>query len=256
MGKILVVDDDLAFRDSSYTVLSRDGHRVMTYPFGSKLQGLIQEQKPDLVLVHVASSDDQGTRLLKMLQDNPAWKVPGVAVCRERNPDLDKVVYQTGGLDVIDKDTPAQEFCERVNRLLAVKHRVFKEAQEIRNVKLLVVDDEAPVRELLGGYFERKGFRTFAAENGEKALMTVEKEKPDVVILDVTMPGMDGILTLKKIKQITPSATVIMACGVVDDKIMKQAADYGASAYVLKPLDLQYLEVLVMTKIMTGAAGQ
>lgn len=250
MGKILVVDDDIEFRESCYGILSRDGHHVLTYPFGSKLLQLVHQERPDLLLADC--ENPAGLELLKSLQAHSEWKVPGAAFVSQTEPDMEKKIYQAGALDIFLKSATGGDFCQRVGRLLSVKHRIFNEAQEIRGAKILVVDDEEPIRQMLMFYFEKKGFRVYGAESGEKALLLAEKENPGVVLLDITMPGMDGILTLKKLREKKITASVIIASSVPDEKIMAQACSLGACAYVLKPFDVAYLEFLVAAKLLTS----
>ena len=74
-----------------------------------------------------------------------------------------------------------------------------------------------------------------------------------MILLDVTMPGMDGILTLKKIREADPDAGIVMATAVQDEQIAKEAIELGAYAYCVKPFDMQYLEMVVLTRLVISA---
>jgi len=78
----------------------------------------------------------------------------------------------------------------------------------------------------------------------------VKAEKPAIVLLDVKMPGMDGLVTLKKIKEIDESIGVIMITGVENENIANEAMKSGAYDYIIKPIDLDRLEVCLLTKIL------
>ncbi len=119
--------------------------------------------------------------------------------------------------------------------------------------KILVVDDEAGIRNLLKRFFEAKGYQTILAGSGEEALALLEKEKPSLVLLDVSMPGMDGIQALKKIRDIDPNVGVVMITGLNDEHIAKRATEMGAYAYVVKPFDMKYLELVVLTRLLMAA---
>lgn len=79
----------------------------------------------------------------------------------------------------------------------------------------------------------------------------VKTEKPRVIFLDITMPEMTGIEALKKIREIDKEVGIIMATAVIDENVAKQAIEYGASDYIIKPFDLHYLEKSLMVKLAT-----
>ncbi|RRJ84837.1 SpoIIE family protein phosphatase [Aestuariirhabdus litorea] len=112
---------------------------------------------------------------------------------------------------------------------------------------LLVIDDEAPVRESVAAYLEDSGFTIFQAENGFSGLELIKKEQPDVVICDLRMPRMDGLSVLRSIRDIAPHTPVIVVsgAGVMSDVV--EALRLGASDYLIKPIvDLEVLEHSVM----------
>jgi len=113
-------------------------------------------------------------------------------------------------------------------------------------VKILVVDDEKDVCDFTENFFKDRGFSVSCAYNGNDAISALEKEHPDIILLDVRMEGMDGITALKQIKQIAPSTVVIMVTAVDDIEKISQAKILGAREYVTKPLVLEELEKKVL----------
>ncbi|MDQ1240176.1 MAG: hypothetical protein QG577_2362 [Thermodesulfobacteriota bacterium] len=103
--------------------------------------------------------------------------------------------------------------------------------------KVLLVDDEEQFVEILSGRLETRGFTVATAFSGDEAIEVLEKQEPDVVILDVVMPGQEGIDTLREIKQLRPLTEVIMLTGhgTVDSAI--QGMRLGAYDYLMKPTD-------------------
>ncbi|MCX5707969.1 MAG: response regulator [Candidatus Omnitrophica bacterium] len=101
---------------------------------------------------------------------------------------------------------------------------------------ILVVDDEEVIRE----YFQKVLFdyRVMVAASGEEALALLRHDRPDLVLLDIRLPGIDGIQTLKKIKEFDKNITVIMLSAFGDQNTSKQAAKFGAYAFLSKPFDL------------------
>lgn len=109
-----------------------------------------------------------------------------------------------------------------------------------RKIKVLMVDDEEKFRSTTEKILQRKGFQTVLAASGEEAIEKLD-EQPDVVILDVKMPGMDGHQTLKEIKKRSPDVPVIMLTGHGALPSAKEALEKGAFDYLTKPCDINIL---------------
>jgi len=111
--------------------------------------------------------------------------------------------------------------------------------------KILIVDDERIVRESLFHWFEDEGYDVETAEDGLSALKIFDKEKYDLVLLDMKMPGMSGIELLIKIKEIDPLCIVILITAYASVPTAIQALKEGAYDYVTKPVDPDELNHLV-----------
>ena len=114
--------------------------------------------------------------------------------------------------------------------------QVIRQGGGTQPARLLVVDDEAFVREAIELYFVTEGFDVFSASGGPEALELFAKESIDLAILDIVMPGMDGIELLRAMKKSHPDIEVVMAsgCGTLDTAI--EAMRLGAYDYVTKPI--------------------
>ena len=110
--------------------------------------------------------------------------------------------------------------------------------------KVLVVDDEARVVQSIAGVLEDEGFRVITTGSGAEAIELFEKETPDVTLLDIWMPGMDGIEVLKRLKAISPDCLVIMISGHATISTAMAAVKFGAFDFIEKPLSL---DLLLMT---------
>ena len=102
-------------------------------------------------------------------------------------------------------------------------------------IKFLVVDDEKGVSDQLKEFLENRGYKAFATTDGEKALELARNEKPNIVILDIRMPGLSGIDVLRELKKINPKIRVIMLTGYADDTTRNISKELGASNYMTKP---------------------
>ena len=117
----------------------------------------------------------------------------------------------------------------------------------------LVVDDEPPVGQLLADFFTPKGYEVICALGGLEGLSKLEKHRPDVILMDVRMPDMDGITVLRRIREVSPWVGVLMMSGNTDTDAAKETLQLGAFDYVLKPFDLDYLDRAVH-KMLTAAS--
>jgi DNA-binding response OmpR family regulator len=108
--------------------------------------------------------------------------------------------------------------------------------------RILVVDDEPEVRQLMEHFLTERGYEVSIAENGQLALAALDTFKPDVVLLDMHMPVMDGLETLKQLAVRSPSLPVIMVTVNDDVDTTTNLLQMGAADYVPKPFNLDYLE--------------
>jgi CheY-like chemotaxis protein len=115
--------------------------------------------------------------------------------------------------------------------------------------KVLIVDDEPEVGQVLGEFLESRGYDTVLANSGPAALDTLEREHPDLVLLDVMMPGMDGVAVLSRIVALHPSVPVIMVTANADISVTSKLLAMGAVDYIPKPFDLEYLDQSVSVQL-------
>ena len=116
--------------------------------------------------------------------------------------------------------------------------------------KVLVVDDEIAVCKELRKFLEGKNCEVVEAYDGDQAVALYRQERPDVVLLDIRMPGKDGLETFREIRGFDPEASVIMVTAVRDSEVALQAMEEGAFEYITKPINPDYLELALMTKIV------
>lgn len=115
-----------------------------------------------------------------------------------------------------------------------------RQSEHACKITILVIDDEASIRRSLTGVFQDEGYEVLLAEDGERALEILRGAKPSLVLLDIWMPGKDGIETLKSIKEIYPDLPVIMISGHATIATAIKATRLGAADFIEKPLDLDH----------------
>jgi two-component system response regulator (stage 0 sporulation protein F) len=111
--------------------------------------------------------------------------------------------------------------------------------------KLLIVDDQYGIRLLLHEIFKKEGYEVFQAANGFQAIDIVIKDCPDLVILDMKIPGMDGVEILKRIKEINKDIKVILMTAYGELDIIEEAKKLGALQYFPKPFDIDEIKKVV-----------
>jgi DNA-binding response OmpR family regulator len=111
--------------------------------------------------------------------------------------------------------------------------------------RVLVVDDDPGVRDYLEALGTRRGWRIFVASRGEEALGSLGEIRPDVITLDVALPGIDGLETLRRLKEIRPDLPVIIVSGQDARATLARALALGASDFLHKPFAAEDLEAAV-----------
>ena len=117
--------------------------------------------------------------------------------------------------------------------------------------KLLIVDDEIDITEFAKSFFVKRDVDVFTAGGGAEALAIIEKETPDLVLLDVQMEEMSGVETLRILREGNNNVKVIMVTGAEDETIVAEANSLGIQKYIHKPLILEELEKVVMKELNT-----
>lgn len=114
--------------------------------------------------------------------------------------------------------------------------------------KILVVDDDPDMRRMLRWILTPLG-RVFEAADGVEALRALKDEKPALMLLDVTMPGVDGLVVLERARAAAPHLVVVMLTGLEDLAVARTALELGARSYITKPFDPEVLrcEILRLT---------
>jgi two-component system nitrogen regulation response regulator NtrX len=110
---------------------------------------------------------------------------------------------------------------------------------------ILIVDDETTILQSLSGILSDEGYETLTASNGYEALKIIEEESPDLVLLDIWMPGMDGIETLREIKRTNPFLQVVIISGHGTIETAVKATKLGAYHFVEKPLSIEKVVVTI-----------
>jgi signal transduction histidine kinase/CheY-like chemotaxis protein len=177
IGTVLVIDDEAAVRDLMQRFLTREGFRVVTASGGEEGLRRARELRPDAITLDVMMPGMDGWAVLSALKADAA--VADIPVIMLTIVDDKNLGYALGASDYLTKPIDR----ERLVKVLA-QHR--------RDRPVLVVDDDAGLRQLLRRMLEPEGFTVVEAENGRVALERLDDVRPSVILLDLMMPEMDG----------------------------------------------------------------
>ena len=255
MPKVLVVDDDAQVREQLYDALTGKGHAVVTAGSGEQALELLKAQRPQLVVLDLGLPKLSGLDTAKRIREfDEAVPIVFCRGAKDAEPSADELkalrVTQVVSKEAWD-----------VARILPLLDGAAKSAKAPSAASagglagtLLVIDDDTQVQSLLKLFFEKKGLRVVTAGSGEEGLKALSRS-PVLIMLDVNMPGMDGVLTLKKIKAAAPKVPVVMMSGGGEEGMARAALNAGAYDYISKPFNLEYLETVVLTKVLVGMEG-
>lgn len=119
---------------------------------------------------------------------------------------------------------------------------------------ILVVDDAGLVRSRCCRFLLEHGYEVLEAQNGVEAIARYEQARPDAVLLDITMPEMDGLTALKEIRKLDPEANVVMVTGMNQQAVIMDALKSGAKDFVMKPFQPERV-LLAVEKLFGGTAA-
>ena len=122
------------------------------------------------------------------------------------------------------------------------------------DIKILVVDDEQIIRDFFASMLS--DYRVITAASGEEALELINKERPDLVLLDIKMPGIDGIETLRRIKQIDQNISVIMLSAHETLETNLEATRMGAYTSMSKPFDLDEMKSTMKSALLSKVKSE
>jgi len=120
---------------------------------------------------------------------------------------------------------------------------------EVARSKILVIDDERELLVMMKAILEEKGYRVFCAADGPEGIRLNELEDPDLIILDLRMPGMNGIETLRGIRAADAEVRVIILTGFGSPDSIRDAADLNVNEYLSKPFENEALSQIVKNNL-------
>lgn len=245
---VLLVQADLASRERLYDLLTHHGFPVISVHSGAHALKLLKHERPGLMVVDTQLPDMTGWTLLEQLRAFNET-LPVILLARDEQMPASPDTTEDTTVVLLPHTVSDVTLIHEVGRQLTAP---LSAPRERWAGTIMVVDDEPKLRHIVQEFLELHGFTVLAAASGEEALERVRHDTPQVVLLDIKMSGMDGLVTLKKLKAFQPATTVIMITGLEEEQLMEQAFALGAADYITKPFNFEYLEATLLSRILLG----
>lgn len=248
MMKILIVDDDQMNCDLLQNVFTRHGYRVISTTSGRDGLNLFRTHAPRVTLVDLRMPEMDGLTVLKEIRaidpHAPVMILGGGATEAQEN--------QARALRVTDfirKGLSLDVLVEAVNRVSQLPAQLNAAPIPSGNGRpiqpidesVLVVDDDPLVRDLLVQFLSLRGYRALGVKDGREALRKVDDAPPDVILLDMILPGTAGLEVLQALREKEYPGGIILMTGSRNEELLDDAWALGPQEVLVKPIDLDRL---------------
>ena len=251
MVKILVIDDDRMNCDLLQAVLTRHGYDVRTATSGLEGLNLFRQHVPRVTILDLRMPGMDGLTVLKEIRaidpHAPVIILGGGATEHQEN--------QARALRVTDfvrKGLSLDVLVEGVNRVVQQPGRIpetngGQPAGPVADTgeTVLVVDDEQLVRDLLVQFLSLRGYRAMGVKDGPEALSMVDQAAPDLILLDLMLPGMNGVQVLRRLREKHFTGAIIILTGSYDEELLQDAWSLHPQEVISKPIDLEKLLAII-----------
>lgn len=244
MGVTLIVDDSLTVRADLQEAFEQAGLPTIACASVAEARAVLATQAMDLIILDVVLPDGDGVELLKEIRAMPVGADIPVLMLSTESEVRDRIRgLMTGSNDYVGKPYDQEYVITRARELLG--HGSGSQAQPTTRakVRVLIIDDSVTFRERLGDLLRAQGFDVLNAASGEEGLRSAAANRPDAMVVDGVLPGIDGSTVVRKLRldaalRHTPC---ILLTGSEDHGAELRALDSGADAFVRKEEDLDVM---------------
>lgn len=252
MSKILIIDGEGTLGGVLQAVLSRAGHHVAATANGAAGLDAYKRDRPDLVLLDRDLPDMTGAKVMRSLKEaDPRANV--IVLNRHVDPEGEVKFRRAGARVFLAKAVGIETLLRLVERSLKQKFGMGVQGLA-EKPEILIIDDDPGVRSVLRQFLEKKGYEVSAAEDGASALRMVGSAWPQMILMDVNMPKMNGVKLLQAVRRINKRVPIAMITGQEDLETARECLRLGAFDYIAKPVNFEYLETSVWGKLLSTRA--
>lgn len=244
MKKILIVEDDQFLGEVLVEKLKSHGYEVLLAQDGGVGLKMISQERPTLVLLDMMLPTMSGYEILQAKFNDPAIKDIPVLVVSNSGQDVEIERIKDLGVTeyLIKVQFSPEEVMQKVDLLIggpedgAIPNKSASPVSGLKDVKILWVEDDQFLGELLARKLSSEGAKLFHAVNGEEALKILQTEVPDIITLDIVLPGMNGLKTLEEIHKNESLAKipVMMLSNLSQKEDVDKAFSLGAKKFLVK----------------------
>ena len=219
---ILVVDDQSGIRLTLKGILGKRGYKVTIAESGEQAIEEVRKQHFQLILMDIKMPGISGVDAFIQIKEISPDTTVILMTAYAMETEIRRAI-QEGAYTVIYKPFDMEKVLSLIGECLEKKTLV------------MVVDDRVEDRNLIRTILEAKGYRVVEAQSGEDCVQKVLERRFHVVLLDVKLPGMDGVETLKQVKKTRPDTVVIIVSALTGQELLEEAMKSGSFAYLRKP---------------------
>ncbi len=236
---VLIIEDENILGEILLSKITSEGYNAFWEKDGEAGLAKMRKVKPDIVLLDIVMPKMNGYEVLEtMNKDEELKKIPVIVISNSgQTMEIDRIL-QLGAKDYIVKaQFSPEEVLEKMRRFLKNKSIVQEETKKSLNgVKILIVEDDSFLSSIAVTRLSKEGYSVSLASDGEQALKFFESTIPDVVLMDILMPGINGLEVLKKMKADprTKDISVIIFSNLGQDNEIEDGKKLGADDYFIK----------------------
>ncbi len=249
--KILIIEDERPLADLLGSKIKKEGYEVENAYDGEEGYKKIKSFKPDLILLDIIMPKMDGYEVMEKMNEEKK-NIPVIIISNSGQPVEIEKTRKLGAVDhLIKTQFSPTDVLEKVNEYLGnggkkKKKKEKKETMEAKKedgvkslgINILLVEDEAFLRKMASKQLTKEGFSVYEAKDGEEGINIFEEKSPDIVLLDIILPTIDGFQVLEKIKKHKSkkkaATPVIMLSNLGQDSDIKKAEDMGADDFMVK----------------------
>lgn len=251
MAEILVIDDERLICDLFQIVFGRHGYEVHTAHSGREGIEAYRKWSPRFTLLDLRLPDMNGVEVLRQIRKiDPQGAV--MILTAAPSDILERQARELGVTDFLIKGLPVPLLLEAMRQAIPGPIQPAGPADtqaETTKRSILIVDDEPEVRYWLTQALTQRGHRVRAAQDGQTALELVESERPDLIVMDLYMPGLNGVQVLRWLRARNYTGGTMMLTGSQEDQLLKEALDLGTIDIVGKTADPERIILAIEARL-------
>lgn len=249
--KVLIIEDEQPLSDLLNSKLKKEGYEVQNAYDGKEGYKKLKSFDPDLILLDIIMPKMDGYEVMEKMNEEKR-NTPVIVISNSGQPVEIEKTKKLGAVDhLIKTEFSPSDVLEKVNNYLSGKTQKKnkkssakvtkpspKEDAPKNDITILLVEDESFLRKMASKQLAKEGFSVYGAEDGEQGLKTFKESHPDIVLLDIILPSMDGFQVLEKIRnhddKKLAQTPIIMLSNLGQDSDIEKAKKLGANDFMVK----------------------